>query len=107
MSPYFKTCSTLLKKSAKEKIIFMNNLIISRQITRQINSSIFFNKNIFNIFSNLSFDLYSKYHKCKPPLYDSIVSVNDYKDISVNRDIIDFINWFIGNSNETDFREEE
>lgn len=26
MSPYVKTCSSLLKKSAKEKIIFMNNL---------------------------------------------------------------------------------
>ena len=26
MSPYVKTCSTLLKKEAKEKIIFMNNL---------------------------------------------------------------------------------
>lgn len=26
MSPYVKTCSTLLKKSAKEKIVFMNNL---------------------------------------------------------------------------------
>src|SRR3989338_7321295 len=26
MSPYIKTCSTLLKKEAKEKIIFMNNL---------------------------------------------------------------------------------
>jgi len=26
MSPYFKTCSALLKKSAKEKIVFMNNL---------------------------------------------------------------------------------
>lgn len=26
MSPYVKTCSTLLKKSAKEKIIFMDNL---------------------------------------------------------------------------------
>ena len=26
ISPYFKTCSTLLKKSAKEKIAFMNNL---------------------------------------------------------------------------------
>ena len=26
MSPYNKTCSVLLKKSAKEKIIFMNNL---------------------------------------------------------------------------------
>jgi uncharacterized LabA/DUF88 family protein len=26
MSPYFKTCSILLKKSAKEKIVFMDNL---------------------------------------------------------------------------------
>jgi hypothetical protein len=26
MSPYAKTCSSLLKKSAKEKIIFMDNL---------------------------------------------------------------------------------
>ena len=26
MSPYVKTCSTLLKKSAKERIVFMNNL---------------------------------------------------------------------------------
>lgn len=26
LSPYVKTCSTLLKKSAKEKIIFMDNL---------------------------------------------------------------------------------
>ncbi len=26
LSPYVKTCSSLLKKSAKEKIIFMNNL---------------------------------------------------------------------------------
>lgn len=26
MSPYIETCSVLLKKSAKEKIIFMNNL---------------------------------------------------------------------------------
>ena len=26
MSPYIKTCSTLLKKSAKEKIVFMDNL---------------------------------------------------------------------------------
>ena len=26
MSPYIKTCSALLKKSAKEKIIFMDNL---------------------------------------------------------------------------------
>jgi len=26
MSPYIKTCSVLLKKTAKEKIIFMNNL---------------------------------------------------------------------------------
>ena len=26
MSPYIKTCSTLLKKEAKEKIIFMDNL---------------------------------------------------------------------------------
>ncbi len=26
MSPYNKTCSSLLKKSAKEKIVFMNNL---------------------------------------------------------------------------------
>ncbi len=26
ISPYNKTCSSLLKKSAKEKIIFMNNL---------------------------------------------------------------------------------
>jgi uncharacterized LabA/DUF88 family protein len=26
MSPYVKTCSTLLKKSAKEKIIYMDNL---------------------------------------------------------------------------------
>lgn len=26
MSPYVKTCSTLLKKEAKEKILFMNNL---------------------------------------------------------------------------------
>ena len=26
MSPYVKTCSILLKKSAKEKIVFMNNL---------------------------------------------------------------------------------
>lgn len=26
MSPYVKTCSSLLKKEAKEKIIFMNNL---------------------------------------------------------------------------------
>jgi len=26
MSPYIKTCSALLKKSAKEKIVFMNNL---------------------------------------------------------------------------------
>jgi uncharacterized LabA/DUF88 family protein len=26
MSPYVKTCSTLLKKEAKEKIIFMNNM---------------------------------------------------------------------------------
>lgn len=26
MSPYVKTCSTLLKKEAKEKIVFMNNL---------------------------------------------------------------------------------
>ena len=26
MSPYVKTCSVLLKKSAKEKIVFMNNL---------------------------------------------------------------------------------
>ena len=26
MSPYNKTCSSLLKKSAKEKIVFMDNL---------------------------------------------------------------------------------
>lgn len=26
MSPYIKTCSTLLKKEAKERIIFMDNL---------------------------------------------------------------------------------
>ena len=26
MSPYIKPCSALLKKSAKEKIIFMDNL---------------------------------------------------------------------------------
>lgn len=26
MSPYFRTCSVLLKKSAKEKIVFMDNL---------------------------------------------------------------------------------
>lgn len=26
MSPYFKTCSVLLKKTAKEKIVFMSNL---------------------------------------------------------------------------------
>jgi uncharacterized LabA/DUF88 family protein len=26
MSPYIKTCSTLLKKKAKEKIIYMDNL---------------------------------------------------------------------------------
>lgn len=26
MSPYVKTCSTLLKKEAKERIVFMNNL---------------------------------------------------------------------------------
>ncbi len=26
MSPYHETCSSLLKKSAKDKIIFMNNL---------------------------------------------------------------------------------
>jgi len=26
MSPYFNTCSTLLKKTAKEKIVFMVNL---------------------------------------------------------------------------------
>ena len=26
MSPYVKTCSTLLKKEAKEKLIFMDNL---------------------------------------------------------------------------------
>jgi len=26
MSPYVKTCSVLLKKTAKEKIIFMDNL---------------------------------------------------------------------------------
>jgi uncharacterized LabA/DUF88 family protein len=26
MSPYNKTCSSLLKKSAKEKVVFMNNL---------------------------------------------------------------------------------
>jgi uncharacterized LabA/DUF88 family protein len=26
MSPYIKTCSTLLKKEAKEKIVFMSNL---------------------------------------------------------------------------------
>lgn len=26
MSPYIKTCSVLLKKTAKEKIVFMNNL---------------------------------------------------------------------------------
>jgi uncharacterized LabA/DUF88 family protein len=26
MSPYVKTCSTLLKKEAKEKIVFMDNL---------------------------------------------------------------------------------
>ncbi|MDP2629566.1 MAG: NYN domain-containing protein [Candidatus Harrisonbacteria bacterium] len=26
MSPYVKTCSTLLKKAAKEKIVFMDNL---------------------------------------------------------------------------------
>lgn len=26
ISPYVKTCSVLLKKSAKEKIVFMNNL---------------------------------------------------------------------------------
>ena len=26
MSPYFKTCSALLKKTAKEKIVFMSNL---------------------------------------------------------------------------------
>ena len=26
MSPYVKTCSVLLKKSAKEKIVFMDNL---------------------------------------------------------------------------------
>lgn len=26
MSPYVKTCSILLKKSAKEKIVFMDNL---------------------------------------------------------------------------------
>ncbi len=26
MSPYIKTCSVLLKKTAKEKIIFMDNL---------------------------------------------------------------------------------
>jgi len=26
MSPYFKTCSSLLKKTAKEKLVFFNNL---------------------------------------------------------------------------------
>jgi len=26
MSPHIKTCSVLLKKSAKERIVFMNNL---------------------------------------------------------------------------------
>jgi len=26
MSPYVKTCSVLLKKTAREKIVFMNNL---------------------------------------------------------------------------------
>lgn len=26
ISPYYKTCSTLLKKTAREKIIFVNNL---------------------------------------------------------------------------------
>lgn len=26
MSPYVKTCSTLLKKEAKERIVFMDNL---------------------------------------------------------------------------------
>ena len=26
MSPYVKTCSTLLKKAAREKVVFMNNL---------------------------------------------------------------------------------
>jgi uncharacterized LabA/DUF88 family protein len=26
LSPYIKTCSTLLKKEAKERIVFMNNL---------------------------------------------------------------------------------
>lgn len=26
MSPYIKTCSTLLKKEAKERIVFMDNL---------------------------------------------------------------------------------
>ena len=26
ISPYVKTCSVLLKKSAKEKVVFMNNL---------------------------------------------------------------------------------
>jgi len=26
MSPYVKTCSTLLKKEAKEKVVFMDNL---------------------------------------------------------------------------------
>ncbi len=25
-SPYYKTCSVLLKKSAREKIVFINNL---------------------------------------------------------------------------------
>ena len=26
MSPYFKTCSSLIKRSAKDKLVFMNNL---------------------------------------------------------------------------------
>lgn len=35
MSPYFKTCSVLLKKAAKEKIIFMDNLRRKLEYTKK------------------------------------------------------------------------
>jgi uncharacterized LabA/DUF88 family protein len=37
MSPYVKTCSTLLKKEAKEKIIYMDNL--QRKVGRKKNTA--------------------------------------------------------------------
>jgi hypothetical protein len=37
MSPYIKTCSTLLKKEAKEKIIYMDNL--QKKVGRKKNTA--------------------------------------------------------------------